>query len=166
MKTLRQSLALTALAFCASLFACDRPSGDLTPPAGEQATQGALPRGTLTFEGGPTIWIEIATASEERRIGLSHREELCPDCGLYFVFPEKEIQVFWMRYMHFPIDIIWIDEGRVVGYLTDVQPEREDPDSPSQRFRSPVPLRHVLEVNAGFVERHGIKTGQVVRVTL
>ncbi len=145
----------------------DDRGGSPAPPPGESSTEGRLPRGELSFEGGPTIQIEIARASEEMRLGLSYRESLCPLCGLYFVFPEERVQSFWMRRMRFSIDILWIGDGVVVGILENLPPpapDTKEEDLPS--WRSPVPVRHVLEVPAGFARAHQIHPGVKVRVTL
>lgn len=132
--------------------------------SGEQATEGTLPRGRLSFEGGPEISIEIASTMEDIRLGLSYRESLCESCGLYFVFPDENIRTFWMRQMRFPIDIIWINHGKVIGVAADARPEPGVPESQLATYHSPQPVRNVLEVPAGFVARHGIKAGTKVRV--
>lgn len=154
----------------AAIAGCKEDRAGASPPgesSGEASTEGKLPRGRLSFEGGPTVKIEIARAPEETRLGLSYRESLCPLCGLYFIFPEERTQSFWMRRMQFPIDILWIGDGVVVGVSENLPPPApgaKEEDLPA--WRSPVPVRHVLEVPAGFAQTHRIHAGMKVRVTL
>ncbi|MEW6778056.1 MAG: DUF192 domain-containing protein, partial [Bdellovibrionota bacterium] len=158
-KVLRKSGGLL-FAFALVFLAACPPEEKAGPGEKEESpTEGKLPRGALTFEGGPEIQIEIATAPEELRIGLSYREKLCGLCGLYFVFPEEQTQTFWMRRMRFPIDILWLRAGKVAGTSENLPPPK-DPNAPEwslPRYESPVPVRHVLEVPAGFVQKHGLR---------
>jgi len=59
-----------------------------------------------------------------------------------------------MKEMKFSIDIIWIDNGKVVGFVENA-PLPTDNEIPT--FSSPSPVTHVLEVNAGFVNTHSLK---------
>ena len=52
------------------------------------------------------IEVEIADTPERQRQGLSKRESLPENSCLLFIFLEKQYQVFWMKEMRFPIDII------------------------------------------------------------
>jgi len=58
--------------------------------------------------------------------------------------------------MQFPIDIIWITEGKIVGLEKNVSPQF------SGTLCSPQPVNFVLEVPGGFSDRHGIKVGDAV----
>ena len=42
--------------------------------------------------------------------GLSGRDNLADDEGMFFVFEKSDIYPFWMKDMKFAIDIIWIME--------------------------------------------------------
>ncbi|MEX2014012.1 MAG: DUF192 domain-containing protein, partial [Parcubacteria group bacterium] len=66
---------------------------------------------------------------------------------------------FWMKDMHFAIDIVWIDENfRIVGIEKEVRPETFP-----QVFRPDQPIKYVLELPAGYSERHDIGVGAVVQ---
>lgn len=160
----RSSFLLLAL-FLASL-ATGCPAGKRGGAAHEGPTAGHLPTGRLQFENGTALDIEIAATGEATRIGLSYRESLCEFCGLYFVFPETRIQNFWMRQMRFPIDILWIAGGKVVGISENLPaPAPGTPEPELPHYESPEPVRHVLEVNAGFAKRHGIEVGTTLSVS-
>lgn len=110
--------------------------GAACPP--EQATRARI--GVQTFK------LEVAATPEQRARGLSGRTALGAGNGMWFVMPEPDLHGFWMRDMHFPIDLAWIDpDRRVIGHVT-LQPcaDRHCPI-----HRPPRPAAYVLEVAAG-----------------
>jgi uncharacterized membrane protein (UPF0127 family) len=62
-----------------------------------------------------------------------------------------------MRGMRFPLDLIWISDGRVAGLTRNV------PATFPGELTSPAPVDQVLEVPGGFADRYGIKAGDRVR---
>lgn len=108
---------------------------------------------------GKTINVEIAKTSKEHYIGLSNRETICHDCGLFFVFPSLEIRQFVMRNMNFPLDIIFIKNDTIVEILENLEPEGNDPKA---IYSSKQPVNNVLEINAGISKQYGFKIGQKV----
>ena len=91
-------------------------------------------------------------------LGLSYRNELPEGRGMLFFMPTKEVQVFCMRGMHLPLDFIWITDGQVAGITRNV------PATFAGTVNSPAPVDQVLEVPGGFADRHGIKTGDRVKL--
>lgn len=99
--------------------------------------------------------VGIARTLEERQRGLGSLFELPPQRGLLFVFEQSKRHGFWMKDMHFPIDIIFIKDGRVdsvarhltPGDLRGVYPKGE--------------IDQALEVNAG--EAMEVQSGDQVR---
>ncbi len=90
--------------------------------------------------------------------GLSGRVRLPDKEGMLFVFPKPAVYRFWMKEMRFPIDIIWIGvEKKVVGFSENLAPE-----SYPETFAPPSPVQYVLEVNAGWVQRHNLALGAQV----
>jgi uncharacterized protein len=90
-------------------------------------------------------------------MGLGQRKALPEGRGMLFVLPNLETQHFCMRGMEFPLDFIWIAQGKVAGIDKDIYPEY--PGS----IVSPEPVNYVLEVPAGFAEKYRVKTGDRVR---
>ena len=110
------------------------------------------------------LQIEIMQTEEEKAKGLSDRKNLCSNCGLLFVYDSEGIYSFWMRRMYFDIDILWLNKDRVVDIIYDAKkPTAEEFESPRIIYQSKVPADKVLEVNAGWVEKNGIKIGDVVK---
>lgn len=79
---------------------------------------------------------------------------------MLFVFPDSAVRSFWMKNTPLALDLIFIDESRVVGII-----ENAVPFSLVSRSVG-VPSRYVLEVHAGFARRHGIETGDRVELPL
>lgn len=116
------------------------------------------------FIAGKKLSVELATTQAQREKGLSGRESLCRGCGLLFVFDQPGIYSFWMRRMYFDIDILWIADDRVVDVTLGAKvSSKEEFAAPKTFYRSRVPIDKVLEVDAGWVEKNGIKAGDVVK---
>jgi uncharacterized membrane protein (UPF0127 family) len=111
---------------------------------------------TPTIRIGSTILkLEIADTDAERVQGLSDRASLPQDTGLLFVFDYPSYYGFWMKDMHFSIDMIWLDKDlKVVGLK-----EQATPESYPQTFTPEKPALYVLETNVGFIEGNNIKIG-------
>ncbi|MFP4071953.1 MAG: DUF192 domain-containing protein [Desulfovibrionales bacterium] len=107
------------------------------------------------------ITVRLACDPEAIRNGLSRVESLGLQEGMLFILPQRRMASFWMKEMNFPLDIIWIDQNRVVGIEVNCPPEGE---RPTRRYPSPGPVDMVLEVNAGFADRHNIGPGDAVRI--
>lgn len=86
------------------------------------------------------------------------RRGMPADHGMLFDFATEQPVAFWMKNTPLPLDMIFIDaQGTVAGIAADTVPFSEAP------IPSPVPVRAVLEVNAGTAARLGIAVGDRVR---
>ncbi|MBI4134708.1 MAG: DUF192 domain-containing protein [Candidatus Sungbacteria bacterium] len=109
------------------------------------------------------IRAEVVTSVADRARGLSGRTGLPDGKGMLFVTEKPERQVFWMKSMRIPIDIVWIRDGTVIGMQEKVPiPPLGTPDVSLKRYPSPGPVDRVLEVRSGFVEDHRVKVGDAV----
>jgi len=114
----------------------------------------------LLFDNGATIRLEIADSPELRARGLSGREGLNENTGLFFIFDEPGWHGIWMKEMNFPIDIVWLDEElKIINSSRSVSP-----DTYPQVFYPSSPALYVLEVNAGFLGKNRIKDGETVQL--
>jgi uncharacterized membrane protein (UPF0127 family) len=124
---------------------------------GQEFSPYGNPLTRLTVKDTPVV-AEVVSTPKKRYLGLSHRRELPEGQGMLFLFRAPRRRVFCMRDMLFPIDIIWIAKGKVAGLHKQLSPSNRS------NFIAPVPVRLVLEVPAGFADRHGIKVGDPVVV--
>lgn len=108
--------------------------------------------------------VEVADNPMKRSRGLSGRESLAENEGMLFVFPGADFQIFWMKGMRIPIDILWIKDNKIVGFEINAQPQPGGRTSDLKRYSSPEAVDKVLEVAAGTVERLGIEVGEEIVV--
>lgn len=123
----------------------------------------AKPGSIVVIDGRAQYQVEVAESAVAKARGLSYRESLASDTGMLFVFSQAETRYFWMNAMHFPLDVVWIRDGLIVGLQENI-PHPEANNGETARFESPEPADMVLEVNAGEISKQGIKTGQRIEV--
>lgn len=107
--------------------------------------------------------IGIADNDESAYLGLSFKESICDNCGMLFPFDNKQNHTFVMRDMMFPLDIIWIDENKIVKIDKNLPPEGHDFKN---LYNSNQPVNNVLEVNAGFTDKKNIKVGDILEYNI
>lgn len=103
------------------------------------------------------IEVDIASSNVERARGLSGRVSLGANSGMLFVFDGPGKNMFWMKDMNFPIDIIWLDENKKIIYIK----ENLSPKTYPEVFGPEVPSMYVLEVNSNFTKKYNIKIGDI-----
>ena len=106
---------------------------------------------------GEMIALDVVQISSERARGLGGRTQLCQQCGMWFIFDEVAKHSFWMKDMQFDIDIIWINDGRVVHIKKNVPHT-----TPEKTYVPSAPASHVLELPAGKVQDLGIAIGTTI----
>ncbi|AWI55128.1 DUF192 domain-containing protein [Aquabacterium olei] len=122
-----------------------------TTPRAQSAPQ-KLP--TITLGAGMhNIRAEVASTPEQHQIGLMFRKEMAPNDGMLFIFDRPGQQCFWMKNTLIPLSVAFIaDDGTVVN-LDEMAPQTLESHCSTR------PVRHVLEMNAGWFARKGIKPG-------
>lgn len=110
------------------------------------------------------VTVEVAHTETEKVRGLSGRDGLAPGGGMLFVYQAPARPLIWMRGMRFPLDILWIRDGRVVDFVKGAKPPA--PGDLPEIFSPPQAVQYVLEVPAGFVDRYGIALDDPVHVNL
>ena len=126
---------------------------------------GAVAAEELSEYGNPFTWVTVGQAPVKAEVvktpdkiftGLGYRKNLPEGRGMLFIMPETAFQVFCMRGMEFPLDILWLAPGKVVGLEKNISPQYQG------NLASPAPVNHVLEVPGGFCVKYGIKVGDRV----
>ena len=101
-----------------------------------------------------TIDIEIADDENRREIGLMGRPVMDEHQGMLFVFDQEQMASFWMKNTILPLDIIFINKiGEIVTICKNTTPFSE------QSYSATALTLLVVEVDAGFTDRDGIKEG-------
>ena len=112
----------------------------------------------VTTTTGEEIPVEVADTLKKRSLGLGKRTSLKKVWGMLFVFEKRKPHRFWMKDMQFPLDIIWLDNHRIVHIIHNAKPanSRDGPEV----MTSPVSVNFVLEIAAGRAAKLRLKTGQ------
>ena len=115
----------------------------------------------ITTSAGNKIPVEVADTVEKRSLGLGNRPGLKKGWGMLFVFKKRKLHRFWMKKMQFSLDIIWLDNYKIVHILRNIQPtiSGEKP----QTMSPPVPANFVLEIDAGRASELKLKLGHRVQ---
>ena len=98
--------------------------------------------------------IEIADDDTQTERGLMYRRSMKEKQGMLFIFPEVEIRSFWMKNTYIPLDLIFLDENRIIVHIHEGARPKSEASIPSLK-----PAKYVLEVNEGFSARHYLKVG-------
>ncbi len=107
------------------------------------------------------LMVEVRQTEAELELGLSWRERLGENEGMIFMYPAKQRVAYWMQGMQFPLDFLWVAEGKVVEITESVPAPTQE--NPVVRTVSPrVEADMVVEVNAGWVKAHRVVVGDGV----
>jgi len=109
--------------------------------------------------------VEIADDSEKIQRGLMYRDMLPENQGMLFIFDEERKYQFWMMNMKINLDMIWLDSnGKVVHIVEDAAPCIDSAHTSQCTYNPDEPAKYVLEVNSGFVKKHGINENSIMRI--
>jgi uncharacterized membrane protein (UPF0127 family) len=100
------------------------------------------------------FFVEIADNNLKRKKGLGDRKFICENCGMLFIFPEKSQYSFWMKNMNFDLDILWLEDEKVVFIEKNVSYKNQ-----KITYKSEIISNSVLELKAGNVDKFEIKIG-------
>lgn len=116
----------------------------------------------------------VAKSEKDRQKGLSGRKSLDKNQGMIFIFDAPGRYTFWMKDMNFPLDIIYINNNKVVDLFHNLPPVKESNVSCVIQTSSikKVPCytpknsaNYVLELNAGESEKNKIQEGTTIKLT-
>lgn len=103
------------------------------------------------------IDVEIAETDETRHLGLMYRENMQEDQGMLFIFPVEEYQSFYMKNTIMPLDIMFVNSKKQIVKIHKNTTPYSEKSLPSFN-----PAVYVVEVNAGFSDKFGIKEGSYI----
>lgn len=117
----------------------------------------SIPQAVITFPNGRIELMDVADEPSEHAQGLSGKT--IPQ-SMLFLFEKKFVYSFWMPDMYFPIDIIWLDGNRIVGFERNVQPE----EPPKTFYRPTIPISGAIEMPSGSVDDLALKVGDLLDI--
>jgi uncharacterized membrane protein (UPF0127 family) len=159
----------------ASAGRCMRPTPEQAPAA---VPPGPAPGCPVDPEGGPpkvpvvhvafpdakppvlttqptAVEAELVSSPHDTERGLMYRKSMPEERGMLFDLEERSEHPFWMHNTCIPLDLLYVDEdGFIVGIVESAPTLNDAPRTVG------CPSRYVLETNAGWSRRHGVKAGQ------
>lgn len=119
----------------------------------------------VSFPSGAQLQVEVADSPLLLLSGLAFRDPLPPGWGMLFIYEQAGLYRRNTRQYRFPVDIIWLDEGKRVLLIqenaapcgTEICPEYGPPQEKA---------RYVIETLAGFARAVQLTPGTDLRFTL
>ncbi|MBB2687423.1 UNVERIFIED_ORG: hypothetical protein GGE64_000615 [Rhizobium etli] len=98
--------------------------------------------------------VEVAVTPDQRAHGLMFRKTMPDDAGMIFDFGEPRRVAMWMENTFLPLDMLFADDTGTIRHIKEnaTPYSRDIIDSMS-------PVKYVVELNAGIVDKFGIKVG-------
>lgn len=105
-----------------------------------------------------TVSVALADEPEERNQGLMDVNEMAPDAGMLFIFPDEQPRSFYMANTPLPLDIIFVNaDSTIVRIHHNTTPFNSD------QLPSDKPAKFVVETNAGYCISNDIQEGMRIR---
>lgn len=114
------------------------------------------------------VELEQATRPMEHRYGLMERQSLPDYAGMVFFYPSERAAdaSFWMYRTRIPLDIAWLDDNGVILAVDTMTPCNTEAARNCPTWSPGTRHRHVLEMNAGFFDKHHVGVGDKLFVNL
>ena len=103
------------------------------------------------------IDLEIADNDYERQLGLMNRKEMKENEGMLFIFPIQGNQSFWMRNTLISLDMFFVNDQKQIVTIHKNTKILSDQSYPATQ-----PSIYVVEVLAGFTDKHNIRVGDKI----
>ena len=108
-------------------------------------------------DGPLAIDADLVSSDHDTTRGLMYRTSMPAERGMLFRLSTREDHQFWMHNTCIPLDLLYVDDdGLIVGIVENAPTLNDQPRGVG------CPSRYVLEMNAGWARRHGVKAGQHV----
>jgi uncharacterized protein len=108
---------------------------------------------------GKIFHVEVADTKALTERGLSGKKFILNNQGMFFVFQKPDTYGFWMKDMHFPIDILWLDADYKIVHIEKYVHQGTYP----KIFTPTVPALYVLEILEGQADAVKAKIGDTVK---
>lgn len=111
----------------------------------------------LTQKGIIPYSVEIADTPALQQQGLMYRKSMPQNKGMVFAFEKSKFVSMWMKNTYIPLDMLFVDEKGIIRHIHEnARPLDETVIS------SPIPVKYVIELNAGQVKANDIRISNSV----
>ncbi|MBX9686730.1 MAG: DUF192 domain-containing protein [Candidatus Obscuribacterales bacterium] len=124
----------------------------------------ALAKTPLAQIGENKVKLEVAQTQAQIERGLMFRSSMPEDQGMVFLFhPPRKVR-FWMFNCLMSLDMLFIKDGKIVKISHDVPPckSHNREECPLYPEEGQIEASEVLELNAGYCQRHAVKEGDSI----
>jgi len=132
----------------------DNPGTEATIPVANGGQ--SLPIAAKVTIGDQVIQLEVAKSPNEQAIGLMYRSQLAPDRGMLFPFSPARQVSFWMKNVLINLDMVFLQNGKVVAIASNVPPCKTDP---CPMYGPQEIVDQVIELRGGRAKELGLKPG-------
>ncbi len=94
-------------------------------------------------------------------MGLMYRRSLADNRGMMFIFDPPQPVSFWMKNTLIPLDIVFLEGGKVKAISPNVPPCKSDP---CPTYGPNVAIDRVIELRGGRAAELGLKPGDNVTI--
>ena len=109
--------------------------------------------------------VEVVNTNASITQGLSDRQTIGSD-GMLFVMPAKSFYSFWMPRMHFDLDLVWLNDQKIVEIIKNVPAEPADkPMALLPLYTNQKLANLVLEFAAGTVEKDNLSVDSTTKIS-
>ena len=112
--------------------------------------------------GNSTIRVSLAKTPDELTRGLSNTPKLEDGHGMLFIMPSAARWGFWMKDMHYSLDILWLNANKTVIYIA----ANVAPITYPKVFAPTAPASDVIELPAGYAQKHAITVSSTAHFNL
>lgn len=96
-------------------------------PISSKISEQKLPISALVIIGNEKIELEVAKTPEQQELGLMYRQSLDKNRGMLFSFSPARQVGFWMKNVVIPLDMVFIQNGKIKAIANNVPPCSVDP---------------------------------------
>lgn len=147
---------------CSSPTPATSPTATPSPRLEAQSNLGQkLPISAQAIIAGRTIGLEVARTQEQQAMGLMYRTGLGDDQGMLFPFNPPQAVSFWMKNVRIPLDMIFMQDGKVKAIVASAPPCSTDP---CPTYGPGTRVNQVLEMWGGRAAELGLKVGDKVEI--
>ena len=113
-----------------------------------------------TKNGEHTFSVEVADTLEKSARGLMYRHFLPEKSGMVFFDETPKVWYMWMKNTYIPLDMVFFDKkGKIVKIVQAIPLDLTT-------ISSDIPVKGVIELNAGICEKYHIRVGDTLKLNL
>lgn len=138
------------------------PISPLAQASPHQSQSGqSLPISAQAQVSGQTIDLEVAQTPQQQAMGLMYRAALADNHGMLFPFNPPQPVSFWMKNVPVPLDMIFLQDGKVVEIAANVPPCTT---ASCPVYGPETPINQVIELRSGRAAELELQVGDSVLI--